>query len=746
MFICSNLITDLEQFVRKKGLSAPLDEIIKTKFVKTTEAGISWELAISLFNLAAPLFKNQTDIDEFVCFLLSDESASDLAPSRIARKIYTSALLFEVMVNFVGRSKFPAVNFTADFCKVPFTIKLETPLKSPSPDFMITVLKRYLELLPTKIGVEPASIEVTVDQFTYMLKIKPSSEKNIFRRIFRLFKDFLSSKQLIIELLRPDHTLARKFTDLVFVKSSLEETLGLRGREIRQANDQLSKKIVALEEIEAISGSGSWSIDTASKTVVLSKNAARLFDVGVDATEISISAFIACIHIEDQSEFLIAYSRLKADMPDLYLELRVVKADGCRILQQRGRLEGNIVIGSIFDVTNLRKNELRLAEERELAIEANRHKSQFLASMSHEIRTPMTSVLGFAELIINPKSDPEKLTTYVDTIIRNGKMLLAIIDDLLDLSKLEAGYLRFNVVACELNSLIEDTMSAIKSKAKERNVNLILNIANLSGTIQTDPARFSQVLINTIGNAVKMSMPGDIAVHIRPSSLTTETPGVEVLVDDKEHLISPEFFKLLFTPYHAFEPEKQKMKSTVSLSLVLAKALANAMEGDICKLSDTEPLNGFSLSLQALSDVTKDLSSLPNLAKTPSDLAVGHASLSQSKILIAEDNKDIQEILSNLLHDAGATTKIANNGLECLGMIEKYKFDMVLIDLQMPIMDGFETIEKLRAKGYNLPIIVVTAYALSDERERCLKAGCTDFITKPINGEVLLKTLIRNKI
>jgi CheY-like chemotaxis protein len=228
--------------------------------------------------------------------------------------------------------------------------------------------------------------------------------------------------------------------------------------------------------------------------------------------------------------------------------------------------------------------------------------------------------------------------------------------------------------------------------------------------------------------------------------LTTETPGVEVLVDDKEHLISPEFFKLLFTPYHAFEPEKQKMKSTVSLSLVLAKALANAMEGDICKLSDTEPLNGFSLSLQALSDVTKDLSSLPNLAKTPSDLAVGHASLSQSKILIAEDNKDIQEILSNLLHDAGATTKIANNGLECLGMIEKYKFDMVLIDLQMPIMDGFETIEKLRAKGYNLPIIVVTAYALSDERERCLKAGCTDFITKPINGEVLLKTLIRNKI
>ncbi len=739
MFISSNLIIDLERYIEKSGLAHPFEKDVRAKTVTKPDVGIRWEQAVNVFNVASLIFKNEHDIEGFVRFLLSDESTLGLVPSRFTHKIFSQSLLFDVIFNFVGRNKFPAVEFTTDFRGDSFYINLKTATNLRSTEFLFDILRRFLELLPTTIGATPATVEVTAEKDRYLFKIKLVKEKNLIKRFNRWRKDIACRRQLIGEFLHPEPS------DLAEANSSLEETLGQRRIEIRLANDSLSRKIAELEEIESISGSGTWSIDIATKKVTLSRNATRLFGLGAFARETSLAMFTGCMHVDDQSEFNIAYSRLKADKPDLFIELRVVTKDGHRILQQRGKFEGSTVIGSTFDVTNLRKNELRLAQERELAIEASRHKSQFLASMSHEIRSPMTSVLGFAELILNPQTKPEKLPAYVDTIIKNSKSLLAIIDDILDLSKLEAGNLTFNVADFDLKSMIENTIAKVKEFAAEKNVNLICQIEALPISMQTDQIRFTQAIMNTVGNAVKMAMPGDITIKVVPASKGLTTNGIEMIVEDPDSLINPEFFKLLLGPSHSFEPEKQKKKSSISLSLVLAKALVKAMEGDIRGLSENEPLrSGFAVSLFALSEINKT-SALPFHETIPSELAITNSSLSQNNILIAEDNRDIQEILSKILQEAGATTEIANNGIECLAMMEKKEFDMVLMDLQMPIMDGFETIERLRKKGYVRPIIVVTAYALNDERERCMKAGCTDFVTKPINSEVLIKTLVRNQ-
>ena len=742
MFISSNLIIDLLRFVEKKSQSSLFAKHNTAAILARPEDGIAWEQAVTLFNQAGSLFKEKKDIEEYVRFLLSNESMFGQTWMRITGKIFNNRRLFDIVVNFIGRSQFPAVDFTTDFSSDEYKINIKSPENSESPDVMYRVLRCYLELLPTVTGAPPAEVDLSISGNNYIYRIKPPAERNVFKSTFRFFKDFFFKGQLISELMHPDTNYTRTYSDLAFTNSSLAQSLGQRGAEIRLAKDNLTRTIAELEEIELISGSGTWTIDVTSKMVHLSTNAARIFGLGGSATETSLTTFIACMHPEDQSEFVIAYSRLKANKPDLFLELRVLTKDGHRILQQRGKLEGTTVIGSIFDVTTLRKNEIRLAQERELALEASRHKSQFLASMSHEIRTPMTSVLGFAELIINPKTKPEKLVAYVDTIMRNGKTLLAIIDDILDLSKLEAGQLRFNVAEFELKSLVEDSLVKVKEIAGEKNVTLNISYSDLPDSLQTDQVRFSQIVLNIIGHAIKMAMPGELTLTVRSTTKDTGNVGVELLLEDKEKLISPEFFKILFSPY-TFEPEKQKKKSSISLALILARTLANALEGSVLRNGEK---NDFSIKMYPMSALSPvSLPALPSsLDPHVSELAINNSPLSQSKILITEDNKDIQEILSKILQEAGAITEIANNGVECLALMEKKEFDMVLMDLQMPVMDGIETLERLRAKGYTQPIIVVTAYALTDERERCIKAGCTDFVTKPINGDVLLKTLVRN--
>jgi len=753
MLISSNLAIDLVRFIERTSINHLFEETNISTITAKPESGIAWEQVIELSKAVAAHFTSKREVDELALFFLSDESLFGQSTTRITMNIFNKKLLYEIVVNYVCRNQFPAVDFTADFGGDLFFINIKIPEKIDSPDFMLRVLKSYLEFLPTRIGCSASSVDLSVTERNYIYKIAPTSEKNAAKVLMRYFKDFFLKNRLIKELLHPETNYLRKYRELISTNSSLQETLGQRRVELRMANDRLVRKIAELEEIESISGSGTWTIDNEKKTVHLSSNAARIFGLEASTADITLSRFISCIHPEDRSEFEIAYSRLKGQSPNLYLELRVVTSEGHRVLQQRGKLEGSTVIGSIFDVTNLRKNEIRLAQERELALEASRNKSRFLASMSHEIRTPMTSVLGFAELIVNTKTSPEKLEAYVDTIIRNGRALLAIIDDILDLSKLEAGYLRFNIAEFESKSLIEDTLTNVKQIANEKNIKLSIQILDIPDAIQTDQLRFSQAISNILTQALKMAMPGDLHIEFRSAPNRSLGEGVEIIVRDQDHLISPEFFRILFNPFNSFEPEKQKKKSSVTLSLTLAKAMIAAMEGNIQPIAGRErSQNGFSIRLQPFS--TANGNSAPTLAMpllamplslASSELAPNRSSLSQCKILITEDNKDIQEILAKTLQEAGAHTEIANNGIECLALMEKNEFDMILMDLQMPDMDGFEAIDRLREQGHTLPIIVVTAYALNDERERCIRAGCTDFVSKPVNGEVLIKTLVRNR-
>jgi two-component system, sensor histidine kinase len=376
--------------------------------------------------------------------------------------------------------------------------------------------------------------------------------------------------------------------------------------------------------------------------------------------------------------------------------------------------------------------------DRKEAESANQFKSLFLANMSHEIRTPLGVILGFAEALKDPLMSAADRTNYLEVIERTGKSLSRIINDILDLSKVESGHLEVENTTFPLQELIDELQLLFQLQAQERGNILKFQIQPTAPlTVFSDRLRLQQILMNLISNALRFTHEGEITV-------TCSYHGNTWLfrVTDTGIGLDEEQKKKLFTLFSQADQSTTRKYGGTGLGLVLSKRLAELLDGDV--ILETTTLNKGSSFMASVSE-TISPSQEPSATKQ-NTLANGSSveHLRGKHILIVDDSEENQILLRFYLMKAGLEVQSAANGAMGVEKALKNNFDLVLMDIQMPIMDGYTATKTLRATGYTKPIIALTANAMKEDRERSIVSGCHDYLTKPINSTRLLTALAKH--
>jgi signal transduction histidine kinase/CheY-like chemotaxis protein len=382
-----------------------------------------------------------------------------------------------------------------------------------------------------------------------------------------------------------------------------------------------------------------------------------------------------------------------------------------------------------------------------LADIANQTKSAFLANMSHEIRTPLGAVIGFSELLINVDTTPSEKVNFVEAIRRNGIFLSTIINDLLDLSKVEAGKLEIEIQDVTVSEILEDLNSLLKLKAQEKGIQLVIKIGGpIPKSIRTDGLRLRQILLNMVGNAIKFTDRGSVTVTLRLENQRSPPGKLAFLINDTGCGIDAAKVYQLFQPFNQADFSSKRKFGGTGLGLALSKRLANLLNGDV-ELTESRINEGstFLVTIDPgpIPEVNLEQCKLGAIESNPKSARpaaqLPKVRLDSVEILLVEDSPDNQFLVGNLLRKAGAKVDFAGNGLEGISKIHLKTYDVVLMDIQMPLMDGREALVQLRSEGYELPIIALTAHALREERQESLALGFDDHITKPVNCNQLIE-------
>ena len=394
----------------------------------------------------------------------------------------------------------------------------------------------------------------------------------------------------------------------------------------------------------------------------------------------------------------------------------------------------NVMAEKLEDGMNERKRAAEdLFEAKEAAESANRAKSAFLANMSHEIRTPLGAVMGFADLVVDQNVNPTEKINFVAAIKRNGELLSNIINDILDLSKIEAGKMQIETHEVSLAEILSDTKTLLELQAKNKGIDLRVNIdQNVPQTIKTDPLRLRQVLINIIGNAIKFTNRGHISLIVK-----YETEQVVFIVEDTGCGIDEEQVAKLFSAFTQADATTKRKFGGTGLGLILSKRFANLLGGDVV-LMKSSPGKGSTFKI-TIHPGESAAAVAPNDARTVSTpVPRKDRPLHGLSVLLAEDSPDNQILLSHLLDIAGAQVDLAANGKIATEKALAKSYDVILMDIQMPVMDGFEATALLRKNGYRGKIMALTAHALNEDRELTLRSGFDDHISKPVNRDILI--------
>ena len=390
-----------------------------------------------------------------------------------------------------------------------------------------------------------------------------------------------------------------------------------------------------------------------------------------------------------------------------------------------------------------------LAEAQKRADEANRAKSQFLANMSHEIRSPMTSILGFAELLRDLSDCPE-LIDAAETIQRNGNYLLELINDILDLSKIEAGKISLEHLSGPLRPIIDDVARLMRVRADAQSISFVVDYADdLPEAIETDPTRVRQILINLLSNAFKFTRQG--TVRLRVSRDMDHDAMLNIEVADSGIGMTAEQLDKVFQPFTQADASINREFGGTGLGLAISRRLAEALGGALEATSQFGKGSVFTLRLPIGIVTTVDPNGAPQSSIEHSRRSSADDKRIQlsGRILLAEDSPDNQRLIAFLLRKAGAEVEVVGDGAAAVDRARgehdaDEPFDVVLMDVQMPNMDGIEATRTLRELGYNRPILALTAHAMRGDRERCLAAGFDDYASKPINRGELLRIVSRH--
>jgi PAS domain S-box-containing protein len=529
----------------------------------------------------------------------------------------------------------------------------------------------------------------------------------------------------------------------------------------------LGKLLKAMNPSEAVPGRVRNALDTLAEGLLVVDRKGRIVlcnqtlaqTLGKDADKLVATAIADLPWEHDQSPAFgvrelpwerilggdqsVTHATLK--LRDCNGDLRIFQTNCAPVIGQEDQIRG--VVCSFEDVTELESQKTKLAESQATAVAASKAKSEFLANMSHEIRTPMNAILGFTDVLRRGMYEDEaQQTEYLDTIHRSGQHLLHLINDILDLSKVEAGRLEVENILCSPHQLILDVVNTLRVRADEKSIRIdCVTPGGIPEIIKTDQARLRQIITNLVGNAIKFTSKGGVTVSAR--FLSGDKPKLQIDVADTGVGISEEAQKKVFEPFTQADGSITRKFGGTGLGLTISKQFAQAMGGSLSVRSEAGVGSTFTIVIET-GPIDSDVSLLDirqfgeRFGKATAESSVAKKfRFDPSRILLVDDGEANRQLVHLVLQRNGLLVETAVNGQEAVDKAAISDYDVILMDMQMPVMDGYTATMLLRERGVEIPIVALTANAMRGDEERCLISGCSHFLSKPIEIDRLLELL-----
>ncbi len=565
-----------------------------------------------------------------------------------------------------------------------------------------------------------------------------------------------------VEVIRYEFRGVRKDGDIRFVEV-LGARIEIEGRpailgnvldisERRRAEDALHAAKASLEEALSLAQIGSVERDLRTGELLMSPQVGPILERDLSTLQGTMEEFIEMVHPEDREAVFRAHIE-SLERPELSeIDHRLVMPGGrVKWVRTRRRTEFDTNgkplrrLATIQDITehHIALEAKELARERDLAESANRAKSRFLATMSHEIRTPMNAILGFSQLLLGEKGLSRGQHENLQAIHRAGEHLLNVINDTLELSKIEAGRVSVNLGETDLGNLIWDLESMFGLRAREKGLDLrVERSPDLPRRVVTDEKKLRQILINLMANALKFTKRGGITIRFGVDGDTARGIRLGIDVADTGPGIADHEISALFEQFEQTQTGREAATGT-GLGLAISRGFAWLLGGDVTVQSRVGAGSVFSLVLPVtIPDSVQSPGTVGPPPPRPAALPAG----ASRRILVADDVAANRDVLQQMLGRAGYDVRTANDGLEAVRLVDSWKPHLVLMDLKMPVMDGLEAIRTIREReaGQRTPIVALTASAFDENRREVQKTGGDDFLSKPFREGELLEVLARH--